>query len=53
MIYAIFVAAMLIMPYAVLKAYEFYKVKKNKKWSDEPVEHIDIWEYPSNIYKRR
>ena len=54
MIYAIFVAAMLIAPYAVLKAYEFYKVKKNKKWDkDEPLIIDDLWEYPSNFYKRR
>jgi len=47
---AIFVGAMLILPYAILKGYEIYKVKKNKKWSDEPVEHIDLWDYPSNFY---
>ena len=53
MIYAIFVVAMLIAPYAVLKAYEIYKVKKNKTWSDEPAEYIDdLWNYPSNMYRR-
>jgi len=52
MIYAIFAMVMLIMPYAVLKAYELYKVKKNKKWSDDPIEHIDLWDYPGNIYRR-
>ena len=50
---AIWIGIMLIAPYAVLKAYEIYKVKKNKKWSDEPIEHIDMWGYPSNIYKRK
>jgi len=53
MIYAIFVIAGFVAPWAMLKAYEIYQVKKNKKWSDEPVEHIDLWDYPSNIYKRR
>ena len=51
MIYAVFIATILIAPYAVLKAYEIYKVKKNKTWSDEPAEHIDLWDYPSNMYR--
>ena len=52
---AIWIGIMLITPFALLKAYELYKVKKNKKWSDEPIEHIDLdlWDYPSNFYKRR
>ena len=50
---AIFLIAIWVLSWTVIKAYEFYKVKKNKKWSDEPIEHIDMWEYPSNIYRRR
>ena len=47
MIYAIFAVVMLIVPYALLKTYEIYKVKKNKKWSDEPID-VDSWKFTSN-----
>jgi uncharacterized membrane protein (DUF2068 family) len=33
MIYAVFIAAMIIAPYAILKAIEMYQVRKNKDWS--------------------
>ena len=44
-----FLIAMWVLPWAVLKTYEFYKVKKNKGWSDEDAEIIDNWKYPSNM----
>ncbi len=48
MIYAIFVAAMLIVPYAVLKVYELYKRKKEHRWSEDNAEVVDNWKFPSN-----
>jgi cell division protein FtsL len=33
MMYVIFIAAMIIAPFAILKAIEMYQVRKNKDWS--------------------
>ena len=48
MIYAIFLVSMIVAPYAVLKAYEFHKRKKERRWSGDDAEVVDNWKYPSN-----
>jgi len=50
MVYAIAVVSALILPYAVLKAFELKQRRKNKRWSDESAEVVDNWKYPSNFY---
>ena len=50
MVAAIIIASVFILPYAVLKAIELQKIKKNKRWSDDEAEVIDNWKYPSNFY---
>ena len=46
---AIFLIAMWVLPWAVIKAYEFEKRRRNKNWSDKDADVIDNWKYPSNF----
>ena len=46
MLYAILLVAMLIMPYAILKA---MNMRKKDRWSNDEGEVIDNWKYPSNF----
>ena len=50
MVAAIIIASVFILPYAIIKAIELQKIKKNKRWSNESAETIDNWKYPSNFY---
>ena len=50
MIEAIILGCAVILPYAVLKAFEIAQRKKNKCWSDEDADVVDNWKFPSNFY---
>ena len=45
---AIFVVAMIVTPYAILKAFELKQRKENKSWSDDEADVIENWKFPSN-----
>ena len=44
----IFVGALLVTPYAILKAFELKQRKENKSWSDDEADVIENWKFPSN-----
>ena len=50
MVVAIVIASVFILPYAIIKAIELQKIKKNKRWSNKSADVIDNWKYPSNFY---